>query len=503
MKKLLFLIASLSVLTLSATELRIFNQQIDENHGSVYVANELDFLKEGTILWNGSTLTLSNVVIEGATNQENLPIISLSKATTAVTIKLCGKNVITDYSNSRCFGMELDGKTTIVCENENIHNAGVVSSLELNSGKSGIRLSDNASLTIDRVDFIINSPNDWGIINPSGSGNAKLEIKNDSRVEINGSSSKDVIRESGLTVTIGNKLAISEPAGAQLSNGKITLNGSPVKGRLVIDRLEWEASDIMITTKTAINNLNAANLEKWYPEIITAGKVSWDNDKKVLTLDNATIAPSFSDYGISISGNADVTIELKGKNDIITQRQGLYLVKGAKLKVIANDAEASLDINASNHYGIDAAANCEVTLSDVNLHISGSGYGIYGRDKTSSVLNINNSEVVIEAADKAVLDGFKEAKLTDCKVLEPQGAIVVAGSAYNSQGELLTERLVIGNEKVDALELVSSDEANLLENPAVRIYNIVGQDVTSLKNSLPQGNYILRAGNKVQKICVK
>ena len=118
-------------------------------------------------------------------------------------------------------------------------------------------------------------------------------------------------------------------------------------------------------------------------------------------------------------------------------------------------------------------------------------------------MNINNSEVTIEAATKGVLAGFKEAKLTDCKVLEPQGAIIAAGSAYDSNGELLTARLVIGNEKADALELISSDDLNLLENPQVRVYNVVGQDVTSMKDNLPQGNYILRAGNQVQKISVR
>ncbi|MBR1786129.1 MAG: hypothetical protein IJ756_03075 [Paludibacteraceae bacterium] len=66
MKKfLLSVIAVLCAITISANDLKIFNQLISSSHGSVWVPGELDFLKEGTIFWDGSTLTLSSVVLEG------------------------------------------------------------------------------------------------------------------------------------------------------------------------------------------------------------------------------------------------------------------------------------------------------------------------------------------------------------------------------------------------------------------------------------------------------
>lgn len=498
MKKfLLSVIAILCAITISANDLKIFNQLISSSHGSVWVPGELDFLKEGTIFWDGSTLTLSNVVLEGQVD-DNWPIIGFSDAS-AVTIKLFGDNVINDKSNGKGIGFEVKGKTTIVCENEKIHELGYVASLTLNFDVEGIRIQDGGSLVLDRVNMSVNTNKSMGIINPSGVGDARLEIKNDSKLEINCPASQQAIR-SNIKVTLGNQVAIAEPAGAQLSNSKILSGGEVVKGHLVVDRLEWEAATFLITTKARINNINASHLEQWYPEIIKDGKVSFDNDTKTLTLDNATIAPDFSDYGISISGNETASIELIGENFINTARQGITSVANSNLTI---KGSGKLNINAQNHYAIDVAKNSSVTIDNTTLALSGSGYGIYGRDNSNTILNINNSEVTIEAATKGVLAGFKEAKLTDCKVLEPQGAIIAAGSAYDSNGELLTARLVIDNEKADALELISSDNLNLLENPQVRIYNVVGQDVTSMKDNLPQGNYILRAGNQVQKISVR
>lgn len=498
MKKfLLSVIAILCAITISANDLKIFNQLISSSHGSVWVPGELDFLKEGTIFWDGSTLTLSSVVLEGYVD-DNWPIIGFSDAS-AVTIKLSGDNVINDKSNGKGVGLEVRGKTTIVCENEKIHELGYVASLTLNLGPFGIMMFDGSSLFLDRVNVSVNSTEHEGITNPSGVGDVKIEVKNDTKLEINCPASQQAIR-GNIKITLGNKEAIAEPAGAQLSDGYVRLNGHIVKEHLVVDRLEWEASTFLITTKARINNINASHLEQWYPEIIKDGKVSFDNDTKTLTLDNATIAPDFSDYGISISGNETASIELIGENFINTARQGITSAANSNLTI---KGSGKLNINAQNHYAIDVAKNSSVTIDNTTLALSGSDYGVYGRDNSNTVLNINNSEVTIDAAAKGVLTGFKEAKLTDCKVLEPQGAIIAAGSAYDSNGELLTARLVIGNEKADALELISSGDINLLENPQVRVYNVVGQDVTSMKDNLPQGNYILRAGNQVQKISVR
>ena len=139
-------------------------------------------------------------------------------------------------------------------------------------------------------------------------------------------------------------------------------------------------------------------------------------------MENATIEPDFSDYGMSVSGNANVTVELVGKNVLHAQKQGFSNVKNSTLNITGN---GSLDIIADSHYGIDLAENCILNIDNTTVSIKGDGYDIYGRNDQSIAVNINKSNLTLEATTKAVVSGLKELNLTDCEILEPEGAIIV------------------------------------------------------------------------------
>lgn len=508
MKKLLFFtFALIGAMSLTAENaVTICGTTLDPAHGSVYVADELDFLIEGTIYWTGSELTFSNVVIEGGTSSKDAKLIYIEgNSTDKVTIKLFGDNVISAGSaaNANMPAIVSQSSISFVCENSNLHEMGYVASLTINSGDGVYMMGKNTTMTLDRVNVAINSKKGSALYGDESS-NPKLYIKKDSRLELNSAASEAVIANEEYnkfaSITCESQIAIAEPAGAQISGGQVVVNEEPVKGRLLFDRIEWETSGLLITKKIRINSINAANLEAWFPEIIKAGHVSYDKETSTLRMENATIEPDFSDYGMSVSGNANVTVELVGKNVLHAQKQGFSNVKNSTLNITGN---GSLDIIADSHYGIDLAENCILNIDNTTVSIKGDGYDIYGRNDQSIAVNINKSNLTLEATTKAVVSGLKELNLTDCEILEPEGAIIVKGLIVDNKGNDIADKVVIGTPKADALELISADDQNLLLNPEVRIFNVAGQDVTSLKNNLPQGTYILRAGKQVQKISVR
>ena len=104
--------------------------------------------------WDGSALTLSNAVIETNFTTDFTYVFSIEgDPTKTIPIKLFGTNKISDLSSTPHASQTMPS-LNIICENENVHNLGIVSSLEINTGKGLFFLSKSYLLSLEKVNVI-------------------------------------------------------------------------------------------------------------------------------------------------------------------------------------------------------------------------------------------------------------------------------------------------------------------------------------------------------------
>lgn len=107
---------------------------------------------------------------------------------------------------------------------------------------------------------------------------------------------------------------------------------------------------------------------------------------------------------------------------------------------------------------------------------------------------LNNETEQTEATGfKFTIVGLSEATLYDYLLEAKDGSNKVIKS-YN--GTFGTTGATVGLEEITSPEQLQE----MLQNPNTRIYNLQGMDVTSSKDNLPMGTYIMRNGQKTGKI---
>ena len=269
---------------------------------------------------------------------------------------------------------------------------------------------------------------------------------------------------------------------------KITDTGSDAKKR---------SNGCMMSTKgfkfVHVENYEKASLEATAPIGIIAS-----NDA-VLSFDNVDVtinATKHTGFHSGVIANTGHKIEVLNGSRLVVRTGyekvaipvnfGLTLGSDVTLKA---PAYASIGTyNSHSNILLNEESQPVKGLVVIGPKCSGMGYYVYFKDWDGIVLSqqgVCHGDDAVAPADP-VRTGF-------------------TFMGWDKEFSNVTKALTINAvyDEGSALNEVSLSEERLLENPAVRVFNVLGADVTAHKDNLPQGAYILRVGNKVQKISIK
>ena len=206
--------------------------------------------------------------------------------------------------------------------------------------------------------------------------------------------------------------------------------GAKVTGKALI----VPAYDLYICG-TKVNTENRSQLA--FIDGVDADRVTYDPEKNILTLENATLFNSNANFNNqnlpenrgtwalcgSIPG---LVIKIKGKCKIVNEVDkyaplctSAYFSKGVKIIGVGDDA--SLEVECAEAIAINASDS--LTLDNIKLTAKGNNYGIkgeIGQGDPLTTLVINNS--VVRSYGNLSMGFFKEVKLENCEIITPKGA---------------------------------------------------------------------------------
>ena len=199
-------------------------------------------------------------------------------------------------------------------------------------------------------------------------------------------------------------------------------------------------------------------------DILGDGKVRYDANENVLTLNNAVINESM--YGIE-NYIAGLTIRLVGTNSITSRIAGIYSSQNFIIEGMGT-------LNVSGKDGI-YANGCDLTVQNgCTLNATGTGSGgysgIYG--STNRSLTISNCKVTAVNSNSTVgsVYGFSNLYMNDVSITSPTGA-VWSGNAVKLNGTAVTSQVVFSptpyNLWVKGIQVTSANAPDILGDGTV------------------------------------
>ncbi len=240
------------------------------------------------------------------------------------------------------------------------------------------------------------------------------------------------------------------------------------------------------------------------------GTVSYDNDTKILTLDNATI--NTDNMAIKNENIADLQIKLIGNNNLTSENNSTVSFNANT--EINGDGSLIVTSNWINNdvAAIDITGGSVLTIKNCKIEASSESFGIAGWNEGESLV-INNA--MVKATGKyGSIGSIDNLTLIDCTITSPEGAVFNEDENYivDSEGNYVTEQVVIepttGIQDVENMKDIAiypnpvNDilHIELSENNfGVELYNIFGQQVLKAQNEreisvseLSSGVYVLK-----------
>ncbi len=253
-----------------------------------------------------------------------------------------------------------------------------------------------------------------------------------------------------------------------------------------------------------------------------SGTVTYDNESKTLTLNNATIEGSIGIKNLTID---DLKIQLIGANTInSTNSMGTCLMHYASTEITGEEG-ASLSAMSAGSMGIYMYES-PLSIRNCAIETSGASWGIVGEGKSNDNLLIENASVKATGSTKGSIADITSLTLNNCAITAPAGAAFDADLLGVALGDsLVKEQVVIQpitsvqkpnntagfsiypNPAVDFLK-ISLDNA-IIEGVELQVYDVLGKlmqrkeisnkDMQLDIKDLDKGVYILKIGNKVQR----
>ena len=289
----------------------------------------------------------------------------------------------------------------------------------------------------------------------------------------------------GLKDLILDGCVITQPAGAAFdpSLKGVALNGQLVKTKVTIQPVT--PYDLVIAGEQ-VHSANCADLTA-IPGV--TGTASYDPDTKTLTLDDATIAATGNNRGIS--GRIDgLTLRVKGTVNITApSNSGIMFLKPGTIT-----GDGTLNTTSGGECGI-YVNETDLTIDGCTVHAKGR-WGIAGLDGKVESLTVKNATVTAESdgADGSLI-AFLTLTLDGCAITQPTGAVwnATKKAVCDASGNVITAKVTITCSATD-IEAVTTDV------PAKKrgVYNLQGVYLGDSLDHLPAGVYIYN-GKKIIK----
>ena len=356
---------------------------------------------------NTRTLTLENATIEA--NDYNA---ILNETCDYLSIELIGTNNI-DVTGAA--GINLKEETTIWSHS---------------GGKLSVK-SDGCALLFGGCPLEISNcwleaEGAWGISARNNVAEEVLKIRN-SHVEAKGST--------GSICDIANLVldncSITQPDGARFStqNKAVVLNGEMVTDKVVI----VPSYGIKIAG-VDVTSLNCKDLS-----VIDGvdGKINYNPETKILTMEDVTINITGENAGIWNRGIKGLKINLVGNNTITSSEACISISETSTIS-----GSGTLRLKSSGNCGIFLPSS--LTVEGVKLYTEGS-WGIAGQvfQTSGNVLTICNAYVEVTGSEGSIIS-VEDLLLDGCSITHPNGAEFDAQShSVLLNGEVVTYKVVI------------------------------------------------------------
>lgn len=396
-------------------ELYVAGTQVtDDNRGDLSsiegVAGQISYNPETNVL------TLNNVNIQSA----NRAIISDIEN---LTISLEGENqVITEEAsdgivNKKAMTISGDGTLTI------------------NADGACALYPNNADLTIENC--TVNAKGAYGIVG-KGQKTENIRISN-ANVTAEGTTDGSITDIASLSLE-GCQITQPEGAAFDMETGAVVdMEGNVVKTPVKIEAGAGPSLTINGELMTADNYSDLTSIDG------VSGKVSYNPETNVLTLENATIVGKEEAAGI-LSSIEGLTIELVGTNTIKQGSYGMGFIKSATIR-----GEGTLDITDTSMGILLYGANLNIDTTTVNVK---GMMGITGTSDAIENLFIRNATLTAEGELGSIAE-INGLSLEDCNITQPTGATFNAevGAVVDANGEVVVTAVKIEPVVVNAYEL--------------------------------------------------
>ena len=356
---------------------------------------------------NTRTLTLDNATIEA--NDYNA---ILNETCDYLSIELIGTNNI-DVTGAA--GINLKEETTIWSHS---------------GGKLSVK-SDGCALLFGGCPLEISNcwleaEGAWGISARNNVAEEVLKIRN-SHVEAKGST--------GSICDIANLVldncSITQPDGARFStqNNAVVLNGEMVTDKVVI--VPSYGIKIAGVDVTALNCKDLSVIGG------VDGKINYNPETKILTMEDVTINITGEKVGIWNRGIKGLKINLVGNNTITSSEACISISETSTIS-----GSGTLRLKSSGNCGIFLPSS--LTVEGVKLYTEGS-WGIAGQvfQTSGNVLTICNAYVEVTGSEGSIIS-VEDLLLDGCSITQPNGAEFDALShSVLLNGEVVTYKVVI------------------------------------------------------------
>lgn len=405
---------------------------------------------------NTRTLTLDNATIEADGSNA-----ILNQDCKYLVIELIGTNTI-NVTNSA--GIYLQKETSI------LGTSG--SKLTIKSDKGAV-LFENSPLEINNCWLEVEGK--WGISASNNEAEEVLTICN-SHVEAKGST--------GSICDIANLVLdncfIIQPDGARFStqNNAVVLNGEMVTDKVVI--VPSYGIKIAGVDVTALNCKDLSVIDG------VDGKMSYDPETKILTMEDVTLNPAVT-IGIENKYVMDMKIKLVGNNTITAKSSSCIAIN----KTSTISGSGTLRLKSSENCGIFLPSS--LTVEGVKLYAEGK-YGVAGNDgKSGEILTLRNAYVEATGSSGSICD-LQNLVLDGCSITQPTGAAFDANvHAVALNGKVVTDKVVIESDN-NSIGTITADVPARKQG----IYNLNGVKLTQQWDDLPAGIYIVDGVKRVK-----
>ena len=277
-----------------------------------------------------------------------------------------------------------------------------------------------------------------------------------------------------------------------------------------LDRETQHKGSIKIVPGTAYNvwvngvQVNSENKRNMASVLNNAGSsCSYNPNTKTLTLNKAKI--SYEDGGLSlypaiynkIDGlviNNTGTSEIGGNYDGIESEADFTITGNGHLKVTGTGM-----ING----GIQLI-NCNLTVDNTELTVTGGQYGIYASGQDTGKRNVILNNSYLHLTSNPDINGsmavYVKSFDPNCQVVFPVNGIIKYGYIYESDGKTYAKKAEIEPKK--GISTAIDAVAPIEEAGETSIYTTSGTLVWKGKGQpqLPQGIYLIKKNGKVQKV---